>query len=162
MSTPLPMAAGLVAAVLTGRGLVAQAELQAAIASLESGIVERALQLRRVLAQHRQRFRFLDRQMRGDLAVAVDVDTDIDAAKLGGVEPDFEAALAALRRHRDLQREAVQRHRRRCRRGNAQLRHCGGGGGGLHLRLLDGICRLTGIGGFDLNLRRSGRPVLVR
>ena len=40
---PLGVAAGLVAAVLAGRRLIAQAELQAAAAGLETGIIQRLL-----------------------------------------------------------------------------------------------------------------------
>src|SRR3954451_15435580 len=50
---PLRVAAIVVAAVLSGRRLVAQAELQSAAVGLESGVVQRPLQLRRVLTQHR-------------------------------------------------------------------------------------------------------------
>src|SRR3954452_1152722 len=46
----------LVAVVLAGRRLVAQAELQVAAAGRQTRVVERALQLRGILAQHRQRF----------------------------------------------------------------------------------------------------------
>ena len=61
----LRLAAGLCCwIVLAGRGLVAQAELQAAAAGLQAGVVQRLLQLRRILPQHRQRFRLFDRQMR--------------------------------------------------------------------------------------------------
>ena len=61
---------------------------------MKSRVLQRALKLRRILTQHRQGFRLLDRQMRGDLTLAIDVETDVDAAEIGGVEPDFEAALA--------------------------------------------------------------------
>src|SRR3954462_9291215 len=87
---PVRMAEGFLSATLAGGTLIAQAELQAVITGLEAGLIECALQLVRVLAQHRQRFRLLHREMRGDLAVAVEIDADVDAAKLRGVEPDFE------------------------------------------------------------------------
>ena len=105
---------GLVAFVLALRRLVAQAELQAAIAGREPGIVERALQLVGVLTQHRQRFRPFDRQMRRHLAVAIDIDADIDAAEFGGIEPDFEAGLAALGGSGDFHREPAHGHRGAC------------------------------------------------
>jgi len=82
-----------------------ETELQAAAAGLEAGVVQRALQLRCVLLQHRQRLRLFDRQMRGHLAAAVDIDANIDAAKVSRVESDFEAALAVLDRSGDLERE---------------------------------------------------------
>src|SRR5262249_27431317 len=51
---PLGIAARLIVVVLVvGRRLVAQAELQAAAAGLQAGIVERLLELRRILLQHR-------------------------------------------------------------------------------------------------------------
>jgi len=94
----------------------------AAVAGRKPGIVERALQLVGVLAQHRQRLGALDRQMRRHLAVAIDVDADIDAAEVGRIEPYFEAALAALGGSRDFHRKPAQRYgslRRRC--GHVQL-----------------------------------------
>jgi len=98
--------------------LVAQTELQTAIAGLETRVIQGALQLRRVLLQHRQCCRLFDRQVRCHLAVAVDIDANIDAAKLGRIESDLKAAFAVLDRCRDLDREPAQRHRRvRCRRG---------------------------------------------
>ena len=99
--------------------------MQAAIAGLEAGVVQRALQLRCVLLQHRQRFRLFDRQMRSHLAAAVDIDADIDAAEVGRIEPDFETALAVLDRCGDFEREPAQRHRRVGRRRDAQCRSCG-------------------------------------
>src|SRR6195952_2615361 len=128
----LRIAAGLVAAVLARRGLIAQAELQPAIAGLETGVIQRALQLGGVLAQHRQRFGLFDSQMRGDLAIAIDVDANIDAAEVSGIKPDFEAALAASCRGGDLEREPVQRYRRVDRGGDGERQHrrrrsrCGG------------------------------------
>ena len=46
--------------------------------------------------------------------MAVDIDADVDAAEIGGIEPDFETALAALGRRGDLHRNAAERHRRAC------------------------------------------------
>src|SRR4051812_39186555 len=53
--------------------------------------------------------------------MAIQIDPDVDAAKLRRIEPDLEPAVAALRAHRDLQREPVQRHRGHGRRSNAEL-----------------------------------------
>src|SRR6185437_1981929 len=116
---PLGVAIGIVAAVLAGR-LVAQAELQAAVAGLEAGIVEGLLQLRGVLLQHRKRFRLLDHQMRGHLAARVDADANVDAAEIGGIEPDLEIALAVPGGGRDLDRKPAQRHRGARRRRGGQ------------------------------------------
>src|SRR5262245_40810927 len=64
----LRLAAALVAVVvLAGRRLIAQAELQAAVAGLQSGIVQRLLKLWCGLLQHRQRLGLLDGEMRGHL-----------------------------------------------------------------------------------------------
>ena len=95
------------AAVFWRRRLVAQAELQAAVAGLEAGVVQRALQLRCVLLQHRQRFRLLDPQMRCHLAVAIDIDAYVDPAKIGRIEPDLETALAVLGGRGDLHRSPL-------------------------------------------------------
>jgi len=93
---PLGVGRGLVAVVLAGRGLIAEAELQAAAGGLQSGVIQRTLQLRRVLAQYRKRFCLFHRQVRRHLPVAIDVDSNIDAAELGRIEADFEPALATL------------------------------------------------------------------
>src|SRR3954453_7197264 len=116
------------AGVLPRRILVAQAEGEPVAAGLEAGIVERALQLRRVLPQHRQRLRPLDGEMRGDLTVAVDVDADIDAAEIDRIEADVEAGLAGVRGRGDLDRQATDGHGRGRSRGRGQRR--GGGGRG--------------------------------
>ena len=140
---------GLAVVVLALRGLIAQAELQPAIAGRKPGIVERALQLVGVLAQHRQRLRPFDRQMRRHLAVAIDVDADIDAAEVGRIEPDLETALAALGGCHDFHREPAQRHRglrRRC--GHVQL-GCEGRCGRSRGRLL----RLDRAGGLQAVVR---------
>ena len=54
------------------------------------------------------------------MAAAVDVEPHVDAAELWRVETDLEAVAAGLRARRDLDREALDRHRR----------HGGGTGGG--------------------------------
>ena len=117
------------------------------------------LQLRRVLLQHRQRFRLFDRQMRGHLAVAVDIDADIDAAEVGRIEPDFEAALAVLGRCRDLEREPAQRHGAAGRRGDGQrARRSRGGRRGRKLRLEPAPVACTpGVGGIGRRMRRRRR-----
>ena len=61
-------AIGLAAAVLAGGRLIAQRELQSAAVGLQSGVVQRLLQLRGVLLQHGQGFRLFDCQMRRHLA----------------------------------------------------------------------------------------------
>src|SRR3954469_1644035 len=69
--------------------------------------------------------------MRRHLAMTVDIDADVDAAKLGGIEPDFESGLAALGGGGDFHRKSAQRHRRVGSNRRGQLtcgnRRCGGG-----------------------------------
>src|SRR6266404_4912925 len=149
---------GLVAVVLPLRGLVAQAELQATIAGRESGAVECALQLVGVLTQHRQRFRPFDGQMRRHLAVAVDIDADVDAAEFGGIEANFEAGLATLRGRGDFHRKSAHRHRRICgSRGGELGSRCRRRGGSGRLLRLDRAGNLQAVaGGIDWRLPDIG------
>ena len=57
--------------------------------------------------------------VRGDAAVAVEVELDLDAAELGRIEPDLEAVLAFEDFAGDRDGDAGERHRggRRCERG---------------------------------------------
>src|SRR5262249_48344917 len=71
-------------------GLVAQRELRAAVAGLEPGLLERALELRRLAAQHVERLGLFDHKARGDLALAVHVEPYVDATELGRIEADLE------------------------------------------------------------------------
>ena len=58
-----------------------------------------------------QRLRLLDSEMGGDLAVTVDIDADIDAAEVDGIEADVEAALAGpARPPRSRPARAADRH----------------------------------------------------
>ena len=98
------------ALVAAGEILVAQRELQPAL-GVEAGLLQRALELRRVAAQQVERFGALDDQPRGDLAVVIDVEPHVDAAELGRIEADLEALQAVLRARHDLDREAGDRHR---------------------------------------------------
>ena len=118
--------------------------MQAAVADLEAGIIQLALQLRRILAQHRQRFRLFDRQMRSDLAIAIDIDADIDAAEIGRIEPDFKTALAASHRCGDLKREPAHRYRSIRRQRDAQGRRGSDTGRRGRERRLDRARRLHG------------------
>src|ERR1700674_2706384 len=63
----------LEALVLRARALVAQGELQAFAAGLEAGILQRALELGRVTAQHVEGGGALDNEMGRDIALLVDV-----------------------------------------------------------------------------------------
>src|SRR5262249_4970494 len=74
--------------VLRAGALVAQGELQAVAAGLEAGVLQGALELRRVAAQHVEGGGPLDHQVRRDVAVLIDVEPHVDATELGRIEPD--------------------------------------------------------------------------
>ena len=92
--------------------------------------------------------------MRRYLAIAIDIDADIDAAEIGGIEPDFEAALAALGGGGDFHREPAHRHRRACGgRGGELGSGCRRGGGSGRLLRLDCAGSLQAVaGGVDRRL----------
>jgi hypothetical protein len=95
---------------VAGEALVAERELEAVVRGLEPGLLQGALELAGVAAQHIEGLRALDEEARGDMAVAVDVEAHVDAAELRRVEPDLEAAAPRLRAGHDLDREAGDRH----------------------------------------------------
>ena len=121
--------------VAAGKGLVAQRELQAVVGGLQARLLQGALELGGVAAQQVERLGALDHQARRDMAAAVDVEPHVDAAELRRVETDLEAVASGLRARRDLDREALDRHRR--------------GGGG------------TGGGGGRGGRRRGGAQVAI-
>ena len=84
--------------------------MQAVIGSLQARLFERALKLRLLTLQELQRVGAVGGHMRGDLAVAIDVKTNVDAAKLGRVEPDVELVGAGLRPRRDRDRQPGNRN----------------------------------------------------
>src|SRR5580704_349570 len=73
-------------AVLAGEGLIAQRELQAVIGGFQSGLLQRAFELRLLALQQLQRIGAVHRDMGRHLAVVADVEANIDAAKLGRIE----------------------------------------------------------------------------
>lgn len=87
--------------ILAAHRLIAQAELQAVVAGLQTGLVERLLELRLLILQELQRVGALGRHVRRDLTVAVDFKMDVDAAKLRRIEPNVELIGAGLRLCRD-------------------------------------------------------------
>src|SRR6185437_2017908 len=107
----------ITAAVLPGEGLIAQRELQAIVGGGQTGLFERALQLRLLALQKLQRIGAVDRDMGGDLAVAVDVKAHVDAAELRRIEPDIELVGAGARARGDFDRKA--------RDGNGGRKRCG-------------------------------------
>src|SRR3954468_6710590 len=92
--------------------------------------------------------------MRRYLAMTVDIDADIDAAELGGIEPDFEAGLAALGRGGDFHRKSAHRYRRAGGgRGGELGSSCWRRGGSTRLLSLDCAGGLQGVtGGVDRRL----------
>ena len=95
--------------VAAGEILVAQRELHPAL-GVEAGLLQRALELRRVAAQQVERLGALDHEPRGDLAAVIDVEPHVDASELGRVEADVEALQAVLRARHDFDRDAGERH----------------------------------------------------
>ena len=96
--------------VAIGEALVAQREFEPAF-GVQSGMLQRAFELRRVAAQQVERLGALDHEARGDLAGLVDVEAHVDAPELGRIEADLEALRSVLRARHDLDREAGDRHR---------------------------------------------------
>src|SRR5580704_6629743 len=101
------------AAVLAGEGLIAQRELQAVIGGFQPGLLQHAFELRLLVLQQLQRIGAVRRDVRRHLAVAVDVEADIDAAELGRIEPDVELAGAGLGARGDGDGKAGNRDGRR-------------------------------------------------
>ena len=66
--------------VLAAERLVAQRKLHAVVAGLEAGLLQGALELRRVAPQEIERLGFLDREVRRDETVAVDVEPRLHLA----------------------------------------------------------------------------------
>lgn len=101
----LRIAAGAVVAIAPRRRLVAQAELQSRVAGLQTGVFQRLLKPRRIVTQHVERRRPFHCQMRGDIAVLVDVEAHIDAANSAGsrriskrlLPPAARSAMSAAR-----------------------------------------------------------------
>src|SRR5262249_41760374 len=142
----------VVVVLLAASGLVAQREFQALLAGLEPGILQRALERRRIAAHGVERFRARHHEARRDAAVAVDAQVQVDTSEFGRIEADLEAVLAAARLRDDLHGESGDRHwclagsgvgridrrrgggdgRRRAGGGRpgARRRRPGGGGGG--------------------------------
>src|SRR6185312_8875757 len=123
--------------LLLAAALVAQRELQAVVGGFQARILQCALEAGRVAAQKIERIGTIDGQVRGHLAVLVDIETHVDAAKLGRIEADLEAVLAGQRFAGNLDRDP----------GNRDCR-------GLRGR------RSSGLSGCRLAVRRGGRQRL--
>src|SRR5690348_1387598 len=87
------------------RRLLAQRKFEAAVGCLQSRLLQRALQALRVAAEKIERLRPIDREMRIDLTALVDVELDVDAAKLRRIEANVELARAVPGARGDLDRE---------------------------------------------------------
>ncbi len=98
------------AIVLPGEGLVAQRELQAVLGGLQAGLLQRLLQLRLLALQQLQRVGTVHGDVRGHLALAVDAEPHVDAAKLRRIEPDIESIAASLGTRRDGDGDAGEGH----------------------------------------------------
>jgi hypothetical protein len=96
--------------------------------------------------------------MRRHLAVTVDIYADVDAAEFGGIEPDFEAGLAALGGRGDFHRKPADRYRRACGgRGGELARGSRRRGGSGRLLRLDRAGNLQAVaGGIDWRLPDIG------
>src|SRR6476620_11047436 len=94
--------------------------------------------------------------MRRNPALVIDVETDINAAKIGGVEPDLEATLAAKGRDCDLDRKPVQWHGRAGNHRDIVLRRRRGCSVGLDLRLRNGVIDALTFDLAGLRLRSDG------
>jgi len=73
--------------------LIAQRELQSVVGGLEAGILQGALETGGVAPQQIVCVGTLDGQARGDVAVAVDVEPNVDTTELGRIKPNLEPVL---------------------------------------------------------------------
>jgi hypothetical protein len=71
-----------------------------------------------------ERLHPIDHEARGDLAITVDIKPHVDAAELGRIESNLEAAVSRLRPCGDFDRESGNRH------GRFESFSCGVGQGG--------------------------------
>ena len=104
--------------VLAGQRLIAQAELEPVIGGFQARLVERLFELRLLFLQELQRVDAIGGHVGRHLAVAVDVETYVDAPELRWIEPDVELIGAGLRAGGDRDRQS--------RNGDRRIR--GGGG----------------------------------
>ena len=98
------------ALVIALRKLLAQREFHRVVGGLEPGLLQRAFELVGVALEQVKRFAPLDNQARGGVAVAVDVELDVNAAEFRRIETDFEVLLASRRLRCDLDRDAAERN----------------------------------------------------
>src|SRR5262249_17227601 len=99
------------ALIAAGKGLVAQRELQRAIAGREPGGLQGAFERGRIAPQQGEGIGAIDHEVRGGPAAAVDVERYLDAAEVRWVEPDLETLLAGFHPRSDRDRDAGERDR---------------------------------------------------
>jgi len=101
--------------VLTGQRLIAQAELECIIGGFQARLVERLFKLRLLVLQELQRVGAVGGHVRRHLAVAINVETYVDAPEFRRIEPDVELVGAGLRADSDRDGQSRHRDRRICR-----------------------------------------------
>ncbi len=91
--------------------MIAQRELEAVVRGFQSGLLERAFELRLLTLQQFERVGAVSGNVRGDLAVAIDVEMHVDATEFGRVETNFKLVGAGLRPRDDCDRKPGDRNR---------------------------------------------------
>ena len=81
--------------VLTQQRLIAQGELESVIGGFEARLVERLFKLRLLVLQELQRVGAVGGHVRRHLAVAINVETYVDAPEFRRIEPDGTAIATA-------------------------------------------------------------------
>ena len=92
--------------VLTRQRLIAQAELEPVIGGFQARLVERLFELRLLVLQELQRVGAVGGHVRRHLAVAVNIETYVEAPEFRRIEPDFELVGAGLRANSDRDRHS--------------------------------------------------------
>ena len=122
------------ACLLLAHRLLAQRELESVTGGFESGILQGTFKARGVATQQIESVGTVDGQTRSHVAIAVDVEPDLDAAELWRIKADFKAVFAGNCSAGDFDRESSKRDSRRqysrlCngRRGRRRGRACARG-----------------------------------
>jgi hypothetical protein len=82
----------------------------AAVSSRAKPCWRSAFEFGRIALQQIERVGAVDHKPGADVAVAVDVELDVDAAELRRIEADFEVLVAGVSLRRDLDGETGERH----------------------------------------------------
>jgi hypothetical protein len=105
---------GAAVVLLLVRRLIAQRKLQAVVGGFQTGVLQGALQAGGVAAQQIEGVGAVRDHARGHIAVAVDVEANLDAAELGRIEADLEMVLAGGSLAGDFDRDAGERYGAAC------------------------------------------------